>query len=456
MKRTLFLLCLTFSLFSCTNESEENLFVQVDKCMFLQETGIQRDIMNYFVHVKCGNFSSRMMESVSLSPFIYKGDTVMYIVNYADGWDLISTDHRVPMVMASSVTGSFNEDDASMPSAFKAYLNSMAEELYQVKHFENKNGSTYGLWQIVSIQNDEVDMEKVQVAPRAVGSQPGNGHWELIEVLEPKLTVSAVDKLTNTKWNQSSPWNAYIPYSEEDSTQKGPAGCVAVALAQYLYFLHFKDNNPASTVTTAIYNVFTNQYTYSGNSTAVWNEMAINSSGSSVAKDYVATFIGYVGKSVNTDYHLSYGAADFSSALSFLNAQTGGNYYQSSMDYGYVSSELSKGRAVLAAADGYEGDVKVPGHTFVIDAKEERTMTTTSVYGWVGTDNLGNDSNERDSDGNIVGYSFFYERDSKTVTTYFKMNWGGGSYDDTLFNISDEWNVNGVDYNNKGNVIAKH
>ena len=50
----------------------------------------------------------------------------MYIANYEDGWELLSTDHRVPLVMASSDTGQFNiSDTTSMNPALLAYLNSL-------------------------------------------------------------------------------------------------------------------------------------------------------------------------------------------------------------------------------------------------------------------------------------------------------------------------------------------
>ena len=377
----------------------------------------------------------------------------MYIVDYTNGWDLISTDHRVPMIIASSEIGYFDKNDVNMPPAFKAYLNGVAEELYQVKHTDNKEGATYGLWQTVSIQNDEVDLKKIEIAPHAINLKPGSGHWELIETSEPELTVSIVNKLTVTKWNQVNPWNTCIPYSIENPTIKGPAGCVAIAIGQYLYFLHYKYNKPSSTVTAATYNASTNQYTYSGNSTTVWDEMALNSSGSNAAKEKTAIFIGYVGQCVNMEYHEAYGETNYTKSLSFINSQTGDNYYVTSIDYNYVENELNAGHPVLASAYGDDNN----GHAFIIDAKEKRTITVTSRYGWVGTDNLGNDSNERDPEGNITGYSFFYENESQTASMSFKMNWGGGSYDEVLFGASDsnDWNVGGVNFKNKREIV-KH
>lgn len=112
------------------------------------------------------------------------------------------------------------------------------------------------------------------------------------------------------------------------------------------------------------------------------------------------------------------------------------------MEYGYITSELIAGRAVYARSDNTGGE---GGHQFIIDRYRSITESSTSTFGWVGTDNLGQDSNEYDENGNIVGYSFFYDRENKTSTYAYTMNWGWGisSWDNVYFNASDnsEWNT---------------
>ena len=79
------------------------------------------------------------------------------------------------------------------------------------------------------------------------------GEWVLMEmeVLENDKYTSP--KLTKTKWGQKSPWNQCCPMYSYTNGKLGhcPAGCVTVALAQYLYYTHYKDNVPLYSVDSA-------------------------------------------------------------------------------------------------------------------------------------------------------------------------------------------------------------
>lgn len=456
MKRLLLILIPICGLLSCSNEMEEeqSLVLMTKSSASVSsnngETAIERDINNFITQMKFGGISaySNDSQNYSLTPFVYEGDTVMYIANYASGWDLFSTDRRTPLIMASSDTGSFDPDDSSMAPAFRSYLYSVAEELHNVKQ-SGTDGETYGLWNTVSIQNDEVDLQEIEVSPYATGTQPGNGYWVLISTSSPVTTTYTSNKLTSTRWYQSSPWNAFVPFAPGSTTQHCVAGCSAVATAQYLYYLHYKNNKPASTVTTATYQSASNEYIYTGSSSTVWNQMAKTADVSGT--DYAAIFIGHVGKSISTTYGASASGSDITKSKDFINSM-GYNYQVSSMDYTYISRELVAGRAVLARAFDSNSDPNNPeGHQFIIDRYRATTTTTTSTFGWVGTDNLGQDSNEYDENGNIVGYSFFYTSDNATTSYAYSMNWGWKSttWENVYFNASDNssWNVDKYVFN---------
>lgn len=448
MKRLFYLLILICGLLSCSNELEETQSMALamsDEPISLsvsdKETKVERGIKDYISHLKFGNINARRstLQTYSLTPYIYRGDTVMYIANYASGWDLFSANQRTPLVMLSSDTGAFDPNDPSMAPAFKSYLNSVADELYRVKQSGTKDGKTYGLWQAVYIQNDEVDLRKIEITPRAVGTQPGSGYWELISTTKPVTSTHISNRLTATRWGQENPWNVYVPFVAGSATKHCLAGCAAVAAAQYLYYLRYKNNKPASTVTTATYSSASNTYSYTGSSSTIWNQMAKTASDSGT--DYAAILIGYVGNSVGMGYGEYESGVNIGKIISFINGY-GYNYKLSSMEYGYITSELIAGRAVYARSDNTGGE---GGHQFIIDRYRSITESSTSTFGWVGTDNLGQDSNEYDENGNIVGYSFFYDRENKTSTYAYTMNWGWGisSWDNVYFNASDnsEWNT---------------
>ena len=443
MKKHLFSVFCTILLFvSCSSELERTINDVSPNQIKKPETGVMKNIKNYINYMGSNGLASRNANDCTISPYIYKGDTIMHVANYSDGWELFSTDHRVPMVIMSSDTGTFNSDELENSPPFATYVQNVAEELWQVKNSDNTEGGTFGLWNLVSIQNNEVDMQKVRVAPKARGTQPGeNGYWVLLETTPPVTEVITTNKLTSTKWGQSSPWNTEIPNSIDKPFEVGPIGCGGVAAAQYLYYLHFKNGVPANTVTTAVYNASENEYTYYGNSSTIWNEMAKSSSENEEAKKKTAIFLGYVSQSVGTDYYSDKGESTFEDCIDFINLKSGQNYYSAVIDYDYVNSEIGAGRAVLGIAEDSNGG---GGHAYIIDKKKITYTSSTSTYGWVGEDNTGEDSNEYDEEGNLIGYSYYFVKENSIESTDYFMNWGwNGSYDNVACTASSgsDWNV---------------
>ncbi len=118
----------------------------------------------------------------------------MYIANYEDGWELLSTDHRVPLVMASSDTGQFNiSDTTSMNPALLAYLNSL--EKRAIFHKTNRKHTRKHIQPMASHhfkqQRDKPGFNPNQPkgfgnAPESRSTKPGSGYWELISTSAPK------------------------------------------------------------------------------------------------------------------------------------------------------------------------------------------------------------------------------------------------------------------------------
>lgn len=337
---------------SCSNNLLEDLNVantqDTNQTMSLtlnsgvNEPAIVKDLRNYvsLINSRYAGPQARSAADYTLTPFVYQGDTVMYIANYGNGWELLSTDRRVPLVIASSDTGEFTPNDTTnMNPAILAYISSVADELHFVKQIEDTNESPYGLWQALTLNNDEVDPAQVKVNPkaleknRAITLQPGSGYWELISTTSPQTTTKEIPHIIETKWGQDKPWNTYVPYKPGSSTEHDPAGCTAVAGAQFLYYLHYKNNRPASTVTNATYHNLTNDYTYTGSSSTVWNQMA-KSSGELYGHSQAAVFIGHVGKEINMDYQPTGSSAGLSDLSTFIN-RYGYNhsYYSYSLPY---------------------------------------------------------------------------------------------------------------------------
>lgn len=223
MKTRLLMLLALAGLSSCSNNLLEDLNVantqDTNQTMSLtlnsgvNEPAIVKDLRNYvsLINSRYAGPQARSAADYTLTPFVYQGDTVMYIANYGNGWELLSTDRRVPLVIASSDTGEFTPNDTTnMNPAILAYISSVADELHFVKQIEDTNESSYGLWQALTLNNDEVDPAQVKVNPkaleknRAITLQPGSGYWELISTTSPQTTTKEIPHIIETKWGKTS------------------------------------------------------------------------------------------------------------------------------------------------------------------------------------------------------------------------------------------------------------
>lgn len=173
MKKCFLLLLISF-LASCSDEE----FVTKEYSANNQNANtIEQNIHDYIRTFR--KVVSRNAADYKLSPFVCEGDTVMHIANYGNGWDLFSNDKRMPMLVMSSDSGNFDMNDANMPPSMKSYIYSVADEIHQLRAIDEAKSLTYGEWNIVSIENEEVDLANVISGPRAIGNaQPGEGYWK--------------------------------------------------------------------------------------------------------------------------------------------------------------------------------------------------------------------------------------------------------------------------------------
>ncbi len=73
--------------------------------------------------------------------------------------------------------------------------------------------------------------------------------WELIDIMEIRSIVNTSGHMIKTQWGQFYPWNQCVPYAT-GTDSRCAAGCVAVAGAQLLKFLHDSLGKPATFYTT--------------------------------------------------------------------------------------------------------------------------------------------------------------------------------------------------------------
>lgn len=440
------------------------LFVSCSKDIMIDDNSDVAHVPEMLKHIsnniRITKFHGKTTKSATggytIEPYVYKGDTIMYIANYKNGgWEVYSSDYRAPMVVASSDEGSFDINNIGAP-AVRDYFGLIKDDLYTIKNKEFNHEDIDNSWRAVKLFNNEVDVNNIKKAPIARNLEPAkDGYWEFIGSSEPVITVETHPRLTETNWQQEDPWNMYVPYFT-DSDKHSLTGCSPVAIGQFLYYMHYHIGSPVNTVTSATYNPSTNTYNYSGSSSSLWDLMAKN--WYEPGAEYAALLIGYIGKSCNAQYAQNENNNEGTSvirqnSINFL-ASMGFNFTDAAIDYSYVYSKLRSGTPVIAAAECT--DESCGSHLFIIDGYEKTNSTHVNTYGWVGNDNMGNDTNERDDDGNIIGYSFTYEQTVSMSTYMLMMNWGYDRYYNGIKYTLSDWNAGGHHFNDKRHMFKEN
>ena len=440
---------------ACTQEYEDTLQVPETNAGVSENVSI---IENYLSKTHRGLTRG---ENYTLIPWIVEGDTVMYIANYGEGWEVFSNDTRVPMVLMKSENGSFYPNVLDRNSPFEELFQNTAVYLNELK-------------KIQELPTDTINGEWKAYVPESLSThtmnvEPGDDdqyYWKYIgssvpEEIHENYTPSG--GRLKTKWHQDEFFNSCTPYINGKHTK---LGCIAVALGQYFYFTHYKDNRPAQTVTDAVYDKIRNVYNFSGSSSTIWDSFKL--------KDYyweteesmmpTAIFLGWIGKSVDMEYGLdgSYTDPLANKTINFFNSQTGLNAIKSIFSESYAVNILKKGYPVLTRATSSKNLQYEIGHTWLIDYYVSDYTSYNDFYIYVkdSEDDGGNPGEEPDLD--IDFFNHATTRDIQRIfgnvpvdvvpnayrKAYFKCNWGWDDiFDEVLFDADVlTWDANGYKF----------
>ena len=368
------------------------------------------DVLSYISTYK-GIVDTKSSE-VSICPIIDERDTVLYLVNYQDGWELLSSDRRAPRVFAMSETGHIDMSYFSSNPALEDLYNNFVLNIKELRikpDFE-RTGRDIGIsW-------DDV------LSSRSPG-------WELVstEVIE----VSDVrPHLTQTRWGQSYPWNIRAPYTNSNLTQHCLTGCVPVAASQVLYYLHNKIGVPAA----AYHESSTCAYIPTGSpylvlqpsdvqfdattfSSDTWDNMPLtaNESGSFTG---VSTLMLQMGLSLGALYYQNKTSA-FTSYISnvFLSLFAITSIGSSDVDFDIIAAQVFDNMPVILSISRNENNIRY-GHAVIVDACKEDYQIIRKTY-----------RRQIPSSGPNPIYEYKIEESEELTTRYVGINWGwNGSY----------------------------
>lgn len=452
MRRTIPLISLAIMLFACTNEVEIQLVEEKAPTFkaeqFSDDYAIQfnaEDLdKNYFVtdrdieaYLKFKSLNEeKAVDLKEISPFVFEGATLFYTINYQTGWEIISADKRTPYLLAKGESGEFSMKDYETTPwgtwMFSVGLDVLKTRLYgtNVSFDENEN---FRFWTLLT------DPEKLLGKPSELLAHPPllpDGYYELKSVYTEQV-VDSVSHLIWTKWSQSeNDCNYYVPYRTDNSSLKAPAGCVAVAGAQMLYYLHGKIGAPSAIPDYAYCtgNINNYQMGQTGSSTTVWSQM------SKYGNTYAAILIANAGSCVGMSYGNDGSGADTEDLVDNFFGVYGIDCTYRNYSTNAIRSEIiDRNIPIIVRAGSFVlFDTWNNAHSFIIDGAKYIENRTTYSYEWV---------YNVDPDPNVIipapprPYSnVIYSFNSLDL---IQMNWGwSGSHDAEWYSPGGDWVVN--------------
>lgn len=382
----------------------------------------------------------KQLELRGIDPiFAATGKISMYVIEYNKGWDVISADKRLPMVMASSETGEFEYTEDGV---HKFYFDMVSEDLQDIIDYENKklietrslSSESYEnveFWDAITA-SDEFVAQYLQeyVFPRDSLEIIPMGHWELDYVESERETYEEVDHLINYEWGQGYPFNGCCPNRVVIGDHyKAPAGCVAVAGAQTLAYLkEYFDLDidvPSDIYVSGNTNSHSFEFNYNGPS--IWNNLN---------NDYNASvLIAYIGHLVETDYGDDVSTAYTDSLKTAFIDEFGINCSYEDFSQDIVKASLLNYMPVIVSADPYP--TAPIGHCFIIDGFNSYRIKYTYTYEWV-YDSPSSKPIESKPSKIEISYS-------SPLIEKIRMNWGYEEEDfrnnDNEYTLTGNWTI---------------
>ena len=461
MKR-FFLPLFVLALASCSESFQEDLTSQIP------EAALQKAIKDHFVSYsdvaaltkgesKSTRASSNATPEIKCITGNKTNDTLLYVCQKQEGgWTVYSSDTRVPPIVAQSDGGSF--DDLMKIDGAKLWIQSMADDMAAIRQLDdNKLNFTReeiennkAFWESISSPDEFVMNMLKESATRGGGhsldpTDPGldsllhDGLWVLRESYTYTEDYDSISRLTKTIWHQGYPYNNYCPAKTDGSGLNAPAGCVAIAGAQMLYFLHDKLGIPATAPTHAVcYGNVNNYQMYQDNfTTTVWDSMNTNG-----YRYKAAPLIANVGTLVGMDYGNSGSGADTEDLVNDVFR----DWYGISCTYddystGTLLTSLSSGMPVILRASS---STVGGGHAFIIDQYMRTRTVIANYYNWVYFSWPPN--TPMPAIPEYVEYTY-----SSPVISKIRMNWGwGDEFNNVWFSLTGDWfagSKGGISYN---------
>lgn len=376
-------------------------------------------------------------------------DTLLYICDKAGGgWTVYSSDTRVPAVVAQSSSGTYA--DAMQNEAARLWMEAIAEDMKHIlaaadsalNFTAEEISANREFWRSVSDADAYVKEKLADGGMTRVleiedkNIEPIIGHYELISSKTHYEVYDSIARMTETDWNQWFPYNTYCP-GKSNGNGNVPAGCVAIAAAQMLYFLHYSLGVPETAPSEAYCNgsVSTgydwDQYNYTS---GIWDEM------NERYMPAAAPLVADIGRRLNMRYGDNGSGAYTRDLPANVFAPYGISCTYCPYDIHFLMTSLSQGTPVLLGAFSNVSGTDKIGHAFIVDRYKRVREVAENVYEWV-YDYVPNGVRipyVPDKYETVYGFPFI---------SMIGMNWGWGySYNNEWYSITGDWILGGNNY----------
>lgn len=299
----------------------------------------------------------------SIEPVIYNNDTIMYLVNYQKGWRLYSVDKRMPTILAENLveTGKKATDILNNKgirfwvadiAGQTAYLSQTDEYDENSENLQQWSGQSRGI--------------------KRIPIQPVPGEYIYVGREEVSRTTVYQPHLTKTLWHGDYPFNLYCPTISAYSDYRCDAGCVAVSIGQYLYFLQDKlGYSFQMPLLGSCIGAYNEEYVQSFTRFSTWSlaNLALTDNFSLYGYDQfdkVALTLGYIGKSTSMKYTTSGSGSNYGNAQKFLNSiGVNGSFEEMAPSSNPVANVIFDYEEPVLA--GGVNEKQNEGHMFLID-----------------------------------------------------------------------------------------
>lgn len=282
---SIIILSFTFVFTSCSNG-----FIDDDGNMSINNTSVSKlcrynvnesDVLNILNIRKKG---TRASYQYNISPIINGNDTLLYLVNFANGWKLISGDKRFPAILAFNDEKPLCMDSLNNVQTF--FINRMCTEIKSLKQESGNVGDADNIVQdwAVTTYNEENDENN------------DDDHW-IFCCSSGEDYRTYIPHLMDTWWEAGDPYNEYIPL-DKIRNEKCEVGCLPVAGGQLINYLHKHWNYAPNIPDTLSYEPSGYKYHFDGSSTKIWDGIDQGDIHS------IAFLLSYIGNISGTTYNI--------------------------------------------------------------------------------------------------------------------------------------------------------